>query len=359
MPIFQSSTYEYTGEADYHDVRYLRLNNNPNQIALNQKIAALEGAEAAIVSSSGMAAISGALLTVLCAGDHLLAQSCLYGGTHGFITKDLPGFGITHTLVDGGDVATWEDALRPNTKVLYIETLSNPLLEIPDIEKVVEFARANQLLTLIDNTFASPVHFRPAEIGIDVTLESCTKYMNGHNDIVAGVAAGSADMVRRIKHRLDHLGSALDSHACFLLHRGLKTLAVRVECQSRSAMRIATFLERHPAVDKVYYPGLESHRDHLRARQLLEGYGGVISFELKGGAKAAERCFDRLRIPVVAPSLGGVETLIVLPAAAVHPNLSPEERAQSGIADGLVRLSVGLESADDLIEDFDQALRDV
>ncbi len=357
-PIFQSSTYEYTGETDYHDVRYIRLNNNPNQLALNEKIAAIENAGAAVVTSSGMAAISASLLTVLSSGDHLIAQSCLYGGTHNFMTKDLPSLGIDHTFVDGDDPDTWKEALKPNTKIFYVETLSNPLLQIPDLKNIVEFAKANNLTTLIDNTFASPVNFRPAEMGIDIVLESCTKYMNGHNDLVAGVAVGKTDTIRAIKHKLDHLGGSLDPHACFLLSRGLKTLAVRMRYQNESAMKIATYLSDHSAVAHVNYPGLKSHAEHLRAAEWFEGFGGMISFELHGGVEAAEKMFSRLTMPAVAVSLGGVESLIILPAAAVHPNVSDEDRAKSGLSQGLIRFSVGLENTDDLLADFEQALEE-
>lgn len=373
MPIYQSSTYEYTGATDYHDVQYIRLNNNPNHQALNAKIAALENAEAALVTASGMAAISAALITVLKSGDHLLALDCLYGGTHGFVTKDLPGFGIAHSLVRGDDPDAWRAALRLNTKAFYVETLTNPLLQIADLKGVVEFARSHQLVTLIDNTFASPVNFRPAEHGFDITLESGTKYLNGHNDIVAGAAAGRADLIRAMKCRLDHLGGTLDPHACYLLQRGLKTLGVRVRHQNESALRIAQFLAQHPALEKVNYPGLPQHPQHARAAEWFDGFGGMISFEMRGtgrkvalssqggsalspAAAAAETFFAHTKLAAVAVSLGGVETLVIRPAAAVHSNLSAAERARSGISDGLIRLSVGLENTDDLIADFSAAL---
>jgi len=355
-PIFQSSTYDYTGQTDYHDVRYIRLNNNPNQLVLNQKIAALEGTEAALVAASGMAAIAGTLLSVLSSGDHLLAQDCLYGGTHGLLTKDFPSFNIAHTFVDPQNPASWKRHLRPNTKAFYAETLTNPLLELADLKAIVRFAKEHRLVTIIDNTFASPVNFRPASIGFDLVIESGTKYLNGHNDIVAGAVAGSGEWITKIKHRLDHLGGTLDPHAAFLLNRGIKTLPIRVRYQNESALKIARFLSQHRAIGKVNYPGLESHPQHERARELLAGFGGMISFELKGGVDAAEKMQERVRIPSIAVSLGGAETLMVRPAAAVHSNLSPEERAKTGIADGLIRLSVGLEGTDDLIADFEQAL---
>ncbi len=356
MPIFQSSTYEYDGEPNYHDVRYIRLNNNPNQLVLNEKLAALEGTGSALVTSSGMAAISATLLTILSAGDHLLALDCLYGGTHGFVTKDLPQFDISHSFIDGDDPDSWEQWLTPKTKAVYIETLTNPLLQVADVQAVAKFAKKHGLVSIIDNTFASPINFRPAEWGIDVVIESCTKFLNGHSDLVAGAVAGKRDMVRRIKERLDHLGGSLDPHACFLLHRGLKTLALRVRYQNESASGIARFLSQHPAVERVIYPGLESHPQHARAVELFDGFGGMISFELNGGAEAADRFLNSSELAAVAVSMGGPETLMVRPAHAVHSNLSPEERARSGISETLIRLSVGLEATEDLIADFEQAL---
>lgn len=356
LPIFQSSTYDYTRDADYHDVPYIRLNNSPNHQALHAKIAAIENTESAVVASSGMAAIATSLLTVLSSGDHLLAQDCLYAGTHGLLTKDFPGFGIETTFVDAQDPAAWKRALRPETKAIYFETLTNPLLQLGDLEAVVAFARDHRLVPVVDNTFASPVNFRPAEIGFELVIESGTKYLNGHGDVAAGSVAGRRELIERIKHRLDHLGGTLDPHACFLLQRGLKTLAVRVRHQSATAARVAALLSEHGAVERVAYPGLPQHPQHDRARRLFDGFGGMVSFELKGGAEAADRFFSRATIPIVAVSLGGPETLMVRPAAAIHQNLSPEERARSGIGDGLIRMSVGLEAADELCDDLDRAL---
>ena len=356
MPIFQSSTFEYTGESSYHEVRYLRLNNTPNHIVLHNKLAALEGAESALVTASGMAAITTTLLTVLSSGDHLLAQNCIYGGTHDFLTKDFASFGITYDFIDGDDPASWESKLRPNTRALYVEAMTNPLLEVADLKTVPEFAKKHGLISMIDNTFASPINFRPAEWGFDISLHSCTKYLNGHTDIVAGAVIGRGDLVGKIKHKLDHLGGTLDPHAAFLLHRGMKTLALRVRYQNQSALRIAQFLEQHPAVSRVNYPGLESHDAHHRARELFDGFSGMLSFELEGGAEASQTFMRNVRLPIVAPSLGGVETLITRPSTTSHAGLSPEDRERLGISDGLVRLSVGIEATEDIIEDFEQAL---
>ncbi|MBW1998841.1 MAG: aminotransferase class I/II-fold pyridoxal phosphate-dependent enzyme [Deltaproteobacteria bacterium] len=356
MPIFQSSTFQYAGQDSYHDLKYIRLNNTPNHEALHEKLAALEGAEHALVTASGMAAITTTLLSVLSAGDHLLAQDCLYGGTHDFITKDFKDLGITYDFIKGDDPETWKARLRPNTKAIMVETITNPLLQVIDLEEVVRFAKGRGLVSIIDNTFASPMNFRPPEWGFDLSLHSCTKYLNGHSDIVAGAIIGSRGLVERITHKLNHLGGCLDPHACFLLHRGIKTLAVRVRYQNESASKIARFLESHPAVKKVNYPGLENHPSHEQATRLFDGYGGMLSFELEGGIGAAERFIQKTTLPFVAPSLGGIETLITRPVTTSHSGLSPEERKRMGISDDLIRVSVGIESTDDLIADFEQAL---
>jgi cystathionine beta-lyase/cystathionine gamma-synthase len=356
MPVFQSSTYEFGGGAPWKDVRYIRDNNTPNHDVLHKKLAALEGAEAALVTGSGMAAISTALLAALKAGDHLLIQETVYGGTHGFVTKDLPELGVTHAFVDPDRPQSWKQALRPNTKAFYVETLSNPLLQLGDLEAVPRFCREHGLVSMIDNTFASPVNFRPCERGFDLSLHSGTKYLNGHTDIVCGAIIGRKELVGRAWHKLLHLGGTLDPHACFLLGRGLKTLELRVTRQNQTALALAKFLEGHRAVSKVNYAGLRGHPRHARARKLLDGFGGVLSFELTGGLKAAERLLRAVELPAVAPSLGGVETLITRPATTSHAALSAAERARLGVSDGLVRVAVGLEAAEDLIADFDQAL---
>ncbi len=356
IPIFQSAMFEYAGETDYHDLKYIRLNNTPNHDAVHAKLAALENAEAAIVTASGMAAISTALLTVLKAGDHLLAQNCLYGGTHDLITKDFPAFGIEYDFISGDDPASWKDKLRPNTKAIYVETMTNPLLEVGDLKAVAAFAREHKLVSLIDNTFASPVNFRPAEHGFDISLHSGTKYLNGHSDIVAGVCIGSAEIITKIKKKLDHLGGSMDPHAVFLLHRGMKTLALRMRYQNESALSIAHFLQDHPAVERVNYPGLESNRGHRHAAELFDGYGGMLSLELKDDTKTADEFIRTTTLPIIAPSLGGVETLITRPALTSHTGMSPEDRRQLGISDKLIRLSVGIEATEDLIADLKQAL---
>ena len=357
VPIFQSATFEQTGDTNDPVLFYIRLNNTPNHQALHQKLAALENAESALVTASGMAAISTTLLTVLSSGDHLLAQEGLYGGTHGLLTNECPAFGINVDWIDAGNPGSWEEKVRPATRAIYVETMTNPLLQVADLPAVVEFARAHQLVSIIDNTFATPVNFRPPEIGFDLSLHSCTKYMNGHDDLAAGAIIGRSKWIERITRRLNRLGGSLDPHAVFLLDRGLKTLGVRVRQQNESAMRIARFLEDHPAVARVNYPGLESHPQHSRARKLFEGFGGTLSFDLVGGAAAADRLAASARLAISAPSLGGVDTLIMRPAVVSHRNLTRQERERIGIGDGLVRFSVGLETPDDLINDLEQALR--
>jgi cystathionine beta-lyase/cystathionine gamma-synthase len=356
IPVFQSSTFEYTGANSYHDLKYIRLNNTPNHIALHQKLAALENAEAALVTASGMAAISTTLLSILSSGDHLLAQECLYGGTHNFITKDLETFGISYDFIDGDDPDSWKHKLKPNTKAIYVESMTNPLLQVADLKAIVEFAKTHGVISLIDNTFSSPVNFRPPEWGFDLSLHSCTKYLNGHSDIVAGAVIGHADLIEKVTHKPNHLGGSLDPHACFLLHRGLKTLAVRVKFQNESALKIAKFLEENPAIDTVNYPGLESHPMHQRAKELFDGFSGMLSFELKGDIQAADRFIQNTTLPISAPSLGGVESLITRPAITSHSGMSPEDRQTMGISDTLIRLSVGIEATEDIIEDFNQAL---
>lgn len=357
IPIFQSSTFEYAGQESYHDLRYIRLNNTPNHVALHEKLAALENGEAAVVSASGMAAISTTLLALLSAGDHFLAQDCLYGGTHDLITKDLPAYGISSDFICGKDPEAWKKLLRPNTKALYVESITNPLMQVADLKAIVEFSREHRLYSIIDNTFTSPINFRPLEHGFDLSIHSCTKYLNGHSDIVAGAVIGPEELISTITHKLNHLGGTLDPHACFLLHRGIKTLALRVRQQNASALEIARFLEIRPEVERVHYPGLNSHPQHKRARELFDGFGGMLSFELQGGVEPAERFIRNTTIPICAPSLGGVESLITRPVTTSHACLSPEECKQVGISEGLIRLSVGLEATADILSDFDQALR--
>ncbi len=245
-----------------------------------------------------------------------------------------------------------------STKAIYVETMTNPLLQVANLKEAAEFAKAHGIVSIIDNTFATPINFRPPEWGFDLSLHSCTKYLNGHSDIVAGAVIGGTELIEQITHKLNHLGGSLDPHACFLLHRGMKTLAVRMKYHNESALKIAQFLKAHPAVTKVNYPGLESHPAHQRAKELFDGFSGMVSFELKGGVDAAEHFMQKITLPIVAPSLGGVETLITRPVTTSHASVSPEDLKKLGISDSLIRLSVGIEATEDLIEDFEQALKE-
>lgn len=356
MPIFQSSTFESSQEASYHAIPYLRLSNTPNHVALNAKLADLEQAEDALVTASGMAAITTALLSVLKAGDHLLVQSGLYGGTHTWITHDLPDLGVEHDLVDLGDPDSWAKKVKPNTRAFYVESMTNPLLAVGDLPAVVSFAKQHGLVTLIDNTLPSPINFNPVTQGFDLVLHSCTKYLNGHTDIVAGAIIGRKSRVQKAKLKLDHLGGTLDPHACFLLHRGIKTLPLRVDRQNCNALALAKFLDGHEAVSRVNYAGLATHPDHRRAKALFSGFGGLLSFDHAIGGAGARTMIDRLELVTEAVSLGGVETLITVPAQSSHAGLEPAERTAVGIGDGLLRVAVGIEGEQDLIADFAQAL---
>ena len=356
MPVFQSSTFEYGGGGGYHDLRYIRLNNTPNHFAVQEKLAALEGAEAALVTGSGMAAISTTLLTLLKPGDRLLAQRCLYGGTYDLLVGELAELGIATDFFDGDDAGAIERLKTPATRAVYVEALSNPLLEVPDLTGIARSAKAHGLVSIIDSTFASPINLRALGLGYDLVIHSCTKYLNGHSDLVAGAVVGGRERVDAITKRLNHLGGCLNPEACALLHRGMKTLALRVRAQNQGASVLAEALAKHPAVKRVHYPGLTTHPGHARARELFQGFGGMLSFELEGGLPAAEAFLGKVTIPLVAPSLGGVETLVIRPAASSHAGMGAEERARLGITDGLVRVSVGIEAPDDLIADFEHAL---
>jgi len=359
LPVFQSSTFEYAGQDSYDDLKYIRMNNTPNHVVLHNKLAALENADAALVAASGMGAISTTLLTLLAPGDHFIAQSGLYGGTHEFITHDLAAMGITCDFVEGNSPEAWEAAFVKKTRLFYCESITNPLVQVPDLEGIVDFCSTRQIVSVIDNTFASPVNFRPAEHGFDLSLHSCTKYLNGHSDIVAGAVIGRGDLVAAIGHKLIHMGASLDPHTCYLLHRGMKTLAIRIHQQNANAQAVARFLASHPSVVRVHYPGLDTHPYHDRAERLFDGFGGMLSFELEGNADAADHFMRRLHLPIIAPSLGGVETLVTRPATTSHAGMSKEDREAQGIMDHLIRMSVGIEDAADLIADLEAALKSI
>jgi cystathionine beta-lyase/cystathionine gamma-synthase len=295
-------------------------------------------------------------MTIASAGDRIMAQDCLYGGTHDLMRTEFPRMNLGVDFIDGGNPASWRECITPQTRAIYLEAISNPLMQVADLPAAVEFARAHGLVSIIDNTFASPINFRPAELGFDLSVHSGTKYLNGHSDIVAGAVIGRADLIEKINLTLSHLGAPLDPHACFLLHRGLKTLAVRVRHQNASALALARYLAAHPKVAAVYYPGLERAPDYQRASSLFDGFGGMMSFKLHGGVEAAEAFMSSLRIPIGAPSLGGVESLITRPAKTSHSGMPRVERERAGISENLVRLSVGLEATVDLMTDIGRAL---
>jgi len=357
-PIVSSANFIQRDEKTYDAVRYIRLHNTPNHQILHARMAAIEGAEASLVTASGMAAISATIMSFVKSGDHLLVQKTLYGGTQNFLDDDGEGLGIENSVIDITDPngsKVWEKSLRKNTKLIYVEAISNPLIEVGDLRAVVAFARENNLISVIDNTFASPANFRPLEIGFDLVVHSATKYLNGHSDIVAGVVSGTDNNVAKIRHLQLHLGAALDPHACFLLERGIKTLMLRVERQNSNAMKLAECLDSRSEIRKVNYPGLSDNPGHKFASDLFSGYGGMLSFYAKDGS-TANNFLRNVKIPIHAASLGGVETLVVQPSRSTHLGIPSDERERLGITDDLVRVSVGIENINELIADFSQAL---
>jgi cystathionine beta-lyase/cystathionine gamma-synthase len=351
-PIFTSSAYEYL---DMQQTLYPRYFNTPNQEAVVQKLCALEMAESGLIFSSGMAAMSTSVLAFAGAGDHVLMLDELYGGTHAFATDTFDRFGIRYSFA-ATDAEELIRATTPQTKVLVIESPTNPLLGVIDIRKVAEAARARGITSVIDNTFATPINQNPLGLGIDVVVHSGTKYLGGHSDLCCGAALGSSKMIECIRAMARHLGGSLNAITCYLLERSLKTLAIRVERQSANAMRIAEFLAEHKSVRRVNYPGLPAFKGHAIARSQMRGFGGMLSFELNDSAGSALGFQRRLRLITPAVSLGGVETLICSPALTSHAKISAKERERIGISDSLLRLSAGIENADDLIEDLDHAL---
>ncbi len=351
-PIFTSSSYNYI---DREDVPYPRYFNTLNQQVVVRKVCDLEGAEDGVLFSSGMAAMSTALLAFAGSGDHVVLLDALYGGTHSLATDELERLGIRYdfTATDAAAVAA---AITPATKAIVIESPTNPLLEIIDIPQVAEAAAARGVITIIDNTFATPINQTPLAMGIDVVVHSGTKYLGGHSDLCCGIAVSSRRHARRIRATARHLGGSLDAQACYLLERSLKTLALRVNQQSRNAMRIAEFLNSQPAVARVNYPGLESAAGHPIAKAQMRDFGAMLSFELDPARIDTRGFLQRLEYIHPAVSLGGVETIICSPAQTSHSTISPEARKRIGISDNLLRLSVGIEHADDLIADLTRAL---
>jgi methionine-gamma-lyase len=362
-PIWQTSTFRADSSEHFAEIAtsarpaefYTRY-GNPTHREAEATIAALEGGEAALLAASGMGAIFTAMLSNLSAGDHLVAQRNLYAGTNALIEELLPRWGIEHTFVEQTGAAHFAEVLRPNTKLIYVETPTNPLMRITDLRAIAALGRERRITTMVDNTFATPVNQRPLALGIDVCVHSATKYLGGHSDITAGVIVGSREFVERAWKFGLVSGAVLSPFDGWLLLRGLRTLGLRVERHNRNALALARFLEAHPKVERVHYPGLESHPQHELARAQMSGFTGVLSIELKGDFSASEKFVASLKLGMHAASLGGYETLVVLPAAMWSRQLSAERRAAMGVGETLVRISVGLEDEADLIEDFAQAL---
>jgi cystathionine beta-lyase/cystathionine gamma-synthase len=360
QPIYQSSTFQVTDSDEQvrvtsTDMFYTRY-GNPTHTAAEKRIAELEGADAALLFASGMNAITTSIMALVKAGDHIVAQQDLYGGVTKFLSRWLPKYGVETTFVDTTDYDQHVRAIRPNTKLLYLESPTNPTLRVVDIRKTAAIAREHGLLSAIDGTFATPINQRPAELGIDLVLHSGSKYFSGHSDLICGVAVGRRDLIDTIRATRTTLGGSMDPHAAFLLLRGIKTLAVRVKQQNESALRVAEFLTAHPKVRSVNYPFLKGHPQYELTTTQMQGGGGVLSFEVEGSGDDAKRLSESLRLFTLAPSLGGCESLVSIPVLTSHAMISPEHRRNMGVTEQLVRLSVGIEHVDDLIADLDHAL---
>jgi cystathionine gamma-synthase len=370
-PIVQTSTYTFADTAEI--VAHMRRKEqglplergeygrygNPTQEAVERKLAALEGGDAALVLASGMAVITNALLTFLSAGDHCILTDDCYRRTRQFSLEFLKRLGIACTLAPMGDYEALEAAITPRTRLILTESPTNPYLRVIDLDRLAEIGRRRGLLTIVDATFGTPVNVRPLERGIDLVIHSATKYLGGHNDLLAGAVAGRSALVAQMRETNHLLGAVADPHALYLLLRGVKTLALRMARHNENGQRLAEFLERHPAVRRVWYPGLPSHPDHALARRTMRGFGGVVSFEVAADLEGTARFIDALRIPYIGPSLGGVESIVEQPALMSHFTLNEEERAAIGIRGELVRYAAGVEDADDLISDLAQALAQV
>ncbi|MGA6985220.1 MAG: aminotransferase class I/II-fold pyridoxal phosphate-dependent enzyme [Terriglobales bacterium] len=359
-PIYQTSTFEVTDMQEQlrvtpTDSFYTRYGNPTHTVAENA-IAELEGTDAALLFSSGMAAITTSILSLVKAGDHIVAQRDIYGGAIKFLSQWLPKLGVETTFVDTNNIEQHERAVRPNTKILYVESPTNPNLRVVDLEQIAALARKHGLISAIDSTFATPINCRPAEWGIDLVLHSGTKYFGGHSDIICGIATGRRDLIEQIHHTRTTLGGCMDPHAAFLLLRGIKTLAVRVDRQNKSALRIAEFLSQHPKVARVHYPLLKEHPDHAIAKKQMAGAGGVLSFEVEGSGADACHVAEALNLFTLAPSLGGVDSLVTIPVLTSHAMVAPDLRKKMGVTEQMIRISVGLEHVEDLIADLEKGL---
>ncbi len=363
VPIVQTANFSFESAEVYAEVinerapgySYTRL-GNPTVATFERALADLEGGEMAVAFASGMAAISAAIIAHVRAGDHIVSSNAIYGGTNGLFNHVVPAWGVEVTYVDTNDLAAVKGALRPSTRIVYAETIGNPTLRVPDLAALAALAHDAGALLLIDNTFASPYLCRPLEHGADLSIHSATKYVSGHADTIGGVVVGSAEHAEPVRKMAHLIGGVLAPFNAFLLCRGLKTLALRLDRACQTAQRLAEFLEGHPRIACVHYPGLASHPDHALAARQLRGPGGMVAFEVAGGFEAAAKFQDSLRLIALAASLGECHTLVTHPASTTHRQYSPEERRASGITDGFVRLSAGLEDPEDLIADLRQAL---
>jgi cystathionine beta-lyase/cystathionine gamma-synthase len=358
-PIYQTSTFEVTDNdqqlrATHTDMFYTRY-GNPTNTVVESAIVELEGADAALLFASGMGAITTSILALLNSGDHIVAQRDIYGGATKFFSQWLPKLSIETTFVDTTEYEQHARAIQPNTKLLYLESPTNPTVRIVDLHKAVALAKKHSLITMIDSTFATPINQRPVEFGIDLVMHSGTKYFGGHSDLICGIMAGRKDLIEKIHETRTTLGGVMDPHAAWLLLRGIKTLAVRVQRHNENALRIAQFLAQHSKVRRVYYPFLEGHPQRAVAMEQMQGGGGVVSFEVDGSGEDARRLSESLHLFTLAPSLGGVDSLVCIPVLTSHAMISPEQRQKMGVTEQLIRLSVGIESADDLIADLEQA----
>lgn len=354
-PIYMSSSYAFE---DVDVKRYPRYFNTPNQEALCKKVAALEHAEAGLIFGSGMAAVSTSLMAFLRAGDHVVLQNAIYGGTFNLVNEEFDKFGIEYSFTDGMATEDFEAKIKPNTKVIYIETPSNPLLRITDIKAIAQMAKKHGIVSMIDNTFASPVNQNPIDFGIDIIIHSATKYMGGHSDILAGAVATSQEYIERIFQLAKNFGGSLSDQTVWLLERSMKTMGLRVKAQNENAQRMAEYLYNHSDIAAVFYPGLPSHPDHELAKSQMHGFGGMLSFELNEGFSSSK--FQKsLKLIKSSMSLAGVESTVLSPTQTSHALMSAEERERQGIKDGLIRFSVGIEEAEDLIADIEQALHSI
>lgn len=354
-PLFQSVNFiQEIGSAE--GLRYPRYGNAPNAETVQRRVAALEHAEASVLLASGMGATACALLALLRPGDHIISSSWIYGGTRALLEQEFVTLGINVTLIEPLETRVWRKAMRKTTRVIFLETPVNPTCRLLDIDAISQLTRQAGIALVVDSTFASPVNFRPLDHGADVSIHSATKYLGGHHDVLGGVVSGTAPYIEEVRRKMTLWGQAPDPFAAWLLERGLKTLEVRVLRQNENAMRIAEWCEPRKEIRRVVYPGLRSHPDHEIAKRTLDGFGGMLSIELAGGAKATERFLRRLKLFRHAPSLGGVDSLVSEPRFTSHADMNAQQRAAIGIPDGFARLSVGIEGADDLIADLEQAL---